>query len=233
MNKIRYIITAIFILISIFSNFAQEFLTPADYFDQVSSKFSNMTDYQAIISIYNQTTDSDGNTQRSLLMKGNLIYRNPDKLRIDFTSPGTQVFVTNGEMLIWYIPAYSFVLQQKLRWKSPETMNMLTAQGLQYIKNNYNMAYTVGPDPVPLDTNSGEMVYKLKCFSSSSSYRQLEISITLNGMIRRVIGTTYSRTFVIDYENISINRSIPLERFDYTPPPNANVYENFLYEVIE
>jgi outer membrane lipoprotein-sorting protein len=155
---------------------AQEFLTPARYFDEVSKKFGRIKDYQAVITI----DQNDG----ELIMKGNLIYKSPNKLRIDFAEPREQVLSMDGELLTIYIPKYSYILEQKLKRRSQATIALMAStQELSYLKENYSIAYVVGPDPIPLDETSSERVIKLKFQSHSTveGFRQLEISFTREG----------------------------------------------------
>lgn len=207
---------------------AQEFLTPAKYFDQVSSQFGRIKDYQAVVTI----DQNDG----ELTMKGNLIYKSPNKLRIDFAEPREQVLAMDGELLSIYIPKYSYILEQKLKRRSQATIALMAStQELSYLKENYSVAYLVGPDPIPLDDSSSERVVTLKFQSHSSveGFRQLEISFTLEGMIRRVKGSTINKTLVLDLKNVRTNQNIPDARFDYEAPVHANVHKDFLFEGME
>lgn len=201
---------------------AQEFQTPARYFDQVSSQFGRIKDYQALITI----DQNDG----ELTMKGNLIYKSPNKLRIDFTEPREQVLAMDGELLSIYIPKYSYILEQKLKRRSQATIALMAStQELSYLKENYSVAYLVGPDPIPLDGSLSERVITLKFQSHSNveGFRQMEISFSRDGMIRRVKGSTISKTLMVDLLNVRINQNIPEARFDYEAPVHANVYKNF------
>jgi outer membrane lipoprotein-sorting protein len=207
---------------------AQEFLTPARYLDQVSGQFGRIKDYQAVISI----DQNDG----ELIMKGNLIYKSPNKLRIDFAEPREQVLAMDGDLLTIYIPKYSYILEQKLKRRSQATIALMAStQELSYLKENYSVAYLVGPDPIPLDDSSSERVITIKFQSRSSveGFRQLEISFTREGMIRRVKGWTINKTLVLDLLNVRINQNIPDARFDYESPVHANVYKDFLFEGME
>ncbi len=186
------------------------------FFSQVSANFGSIRDYQANIQIR-------GASSGNLIMEGTVIYRRPIFLRIDFT--GGQVFVANNEKVIWYIPSYSFILEQELYPKSDSSLQSLaSSKGLNYLRNRYSASFTNGPNMVPLDAGSGELVYKLRLSSGRS--RTIEISINSHMMIRRIVTGSY----IVDYTNIQINTNIASEQFDYTPPSNANVYENFLYE---
>jgi outer membrane lipoprotein-sorting protein len=112
---------------------------------------------------------------------------------------------------------------------------MAANKELSYLKNNYSVAYSVGPDPVPLEEGSDEMVIKLKfqSLSSNEGFTQLEIAFDRQQMIRRVTGVSGAKTLVMDYQDIRINQEIPDARFAYEAPANANVFRNFLFEVIE
>lgn len=207
---------------------AQEFVTPADYFDRVSAAFGAIDDYRAVVTI----DQNEGEP----VMKGNLLYRNPNKLRIDFQEPREQVLAMDGEKLTIYIPRYSYILEQQLKRRSDATVALMaSSQELSYLKENYRVAYVVGPDPVPLDEGSDEMVVKLKFRSRSSAegFRQLEIAFREDGMIRRVVGEMSGKTLTMDFQDVQINTGIPEQRFEYEAPVHANVYKDFLFEGME
>jgi outer membrane lipoprotein-sorting protein len=206
---------------------ADEFLTPKEYLDKVSQKFGSINDLETTVTITDSQTEED--------MKGVLIYKSPNKIRLDFSKPAQQVLCSDGQELLVYIPMYSYVLEQRLKRRSQDTLiAMAQGQGLQALKDRYSVAYVVGPQAVALDDNSPEKVIKLKFFSSSASYRQLEIAFTeKEGLIRRITGTTSNKNVILDLTNIRINKNIPDNRFKYSAPANANVYKDFLFEVIE
>ena len=209
---------------------AQSFVTPSDYFSQASVVFGAVKDYQADITI-RVLEEQEGEP-----MVGRLLYKNPNKLRIDFTKPREQTLAVNGEMLTVYVPRYSYILEQRLQRRSDATLALMAGQKqMSYLTSNYTVAYLVGPEPVPLEEGSREMVIKLKfqSLSSAEGFRQLEIAFDEKKLVRRVTGSTGSKTLIMDYKNIRLNQSIPDGRFDYNAPANANVYRNFLFEVIE
>jgi outer membrane lipoprotein-sorting protein len=212
-RKCLFLILIFFISASLVN--AQDTSSADAFFSQVSANFGSIRDYQANIQI---RSAGSGN----LIMEGTVIYRRPIFLKIDFT--GGQVFVANNEKVIWYVPSYSFILEQELYPKSDSSLQSLaSSKGLNYLRNHYSTSFVSGPDMTPLDNGSGELVYKLRLFSGG---RTIEISINSHMMIRRIVTGSY----IVDYTNIQINTNIASEQFDYTPPSNANVYENFLYE---
>jgi outer membrane lipoprotein-sorting protein len=203
---------------------AQDIVTPQVFLDRVSSRFGEIRDYSADVTISGEGEEEP--------MSGKLLYLSPNKVRIDFTRPREQVLASNGETLVVYVPRYSYVLEQKLQKRSESALALMaSSRELSYLKTHYSAAYVVGPEPVPLDEGSREMVTKLKFQSLSvEGFRRLEIAFDRSLMIRRVTASTASRTLEMDIKNVRVNQGIPEARFDYRPPASANVYRNFLFE---
>ena len=203
---------------------AQEILTATDYFDSISKQYGGVEDYQAEITI----------TREEEEMQGTLYYKNPNLLRIDFAEPEKQVLAVDGEQLTIYLPQHSVIMRQKLNRHSSATIaTMASNQGLHLLRRNYSIAFLEGPEPMPLEEGSRERVVKLKLVarSSNAGFRQLEVSVGENGLIRRIIGVTLSyEDLQFDFENLVINRGIPDARFNYESPASANVFDNFLFE---
>jgi len=199
-------------------------LTASDYFDTISVQYGQIEDYQAELII----------TQEDEVMEGTIYYKQPNLLRIDFTQPEEQVLAIDGKALTIYIPRHSVIMHQPLKkGSSASMMSMASEEGLQMLKNNYSVAYAVDPDPVPLDEGNDEMVVKLNLTwrSTDEGFRQLELSIGENGLIRRIIGVTVDYEEIqFDFKGIMINQNIPEARFEYDSPSSANVFENFLFE---
>ncbi|RKX76596.1 MAG: outer membrane lipoprotein carrier protein LolA [Spirochaetes bacterium] len=227
MNKRIFFITVLLttILIRPPLFFTQELVTAEKYLNDLSKAYGEINDYKADITI----------TQGDSVMKGVLFYKKPNLLRINFTKPKDQVLVVNGESLIIYIPEHSVIMKQNLRRRGQETLASLASkEGLTQLKRNYSVAYEIGPEPVPLDEQSKLNVIKLKFEwrSPDEAFRQLNISVTEDRLIRRIIGVTRNYEEIqFDFTNIDINQNIPDARFtNYEPPPDANVFDNFLFK---
>jgi len=203
---------------------AQEILTATDYFDSISDQYGTVNDYQAEIEIVKGEEE----------MSGTMFYKNPHLLRINFFKPEEQVLCIDGKLLTIYLPQHSVIMQQQLTQHSDATLAVMASnQGLHLLKRNYSIAYLEGPEPMPLEDGSREMVVKLKLVwrSTNAGFRQLEISVGENGLIRRIMGVTLEyQNLQFDFKNIAINRGIPDARFDYESPASANVFDNFLFE---
>jgi outer membrane lipoprotein-sorting protein len=212
----------------VFSLFAQEIVTAETYLKSVAERYAGIRDYEARVAIRSDTTD----------MIGLLSFRDPNFLRIDFTSPSEQVLVFNGEMLTVYIPRLRAVLNQSVtpvrRSATPAGgASLASAQGLQMLQRGYVPAFLTGPEPVPLDERSRENVIKLRLTRRliSEGFREIILCIDPGTrLIRRIEGRTLAEALVrFDFTNIRINIGIPEQRFIYDSPASANLYNNFLF----
>lgn len=203
---------------------AQEFLTASRFFDSVSERYGEVTDYTATVRI---TRDNSVST-------GELWYQSPNRVRIDFSEPTGQVLVSDGEMLQVYIPQFNVVLEQPLRRRTDESLASLASErGLNLLSQNYSIAYLDSPTPVPLDEGSEELVTRVRLDwrNNNEGYRQLIISISEDLLIRRIVGVTASyEEITFDFQNLVVNTGIPESRFDYEAPSSANLFTNFLFE---
>ncbi len=217
-------LSVVFLSTVFFQISAQDILTAARFFDSISEKYGSVDDYEARITI------SAGET----VMEGILFYKNPNMLRIDFSEPEEQVISVNDNLLTLHIPDQNVIMQQKLQDHSDATLAVMASkQGLDLLKRGYSVAFLKGPDPVPLEDGSDELVRKLNLVwrQTDEGYRQIEMSVDNDGMIRRMKGLTVNyETFQFDFTQIRINQNIPEARFQYDPPPSAYVMNNFLFE---
>jgi outer membrane lipoprotein-sorting protein len=208
--------------------FSQEIITADKYLETVSGRYGGIKDYEARVLIRSDSTD----------MTGTLSYRDPYFLRIDFTDPSEQVLVFNGELLTVYIPRLRAVLNQTVAPVRRSSMaaggaTLASAQGLQLLRRGYVPAFMSGPNPVPLDDKTRDLVVKLRLTRrlASEGFREIILSIDPDSLlIRRIEGRTIANTLVrFDFMNIRTNLGIPEQRFIYDSPASANLYNNFLF----
>ena len=208
--------------------FAQEIITADRFLETVSQHYVSVRDYEAQVAIRSGTTD----------MTGNLSFLDPFFIRIDFTRPADQVLVFNGEQLTVHIPDLRSTLSQTVtparRTSTPAGGAALaSAQGLQLLRRGYVPAFVSGPNPVPLDDRSRDMVVQLRLTRRLPSEGFREIILSVNPetlLIRRIEGRTIADALVrFDFTNVRTNLGIPEQRFVYDAPPTANMYHNFLF----
>ncbi len=211
-----------------FSGFPQQIITAPVFFDQVAQQYTDIEDYIADIRLVSGAEN----------MAGTLYYKSPNLLRIDFVTPSEQVLVSDGSVLQVYVPRYNVNLMQRLdplAGTSPG--GLATAEGLALLRRNYSIAFKTGPDPVPLDdpsvpNGSSEPVVKLllRWRNTNEGFREIELAVTADQLIRRITGITLdNRTVELTLNNIRTNQNIPNARFEYTSPSSSNRFNNFLF----
>lgn len=219
----RLLLITLFLFLAVLT-FGQEILTASQFFDSISSGYGTVKDYTARLSITAKDTE----------MEGTLFYRSPNLLRINFSNPKDQVINVDGENLTIYIPDQNVVMVQQLKKHNDASLAvMANEKGLQLLKKGYSVAYLKGPEPIPLDEGSKEMVVKLNLVwrGTDEGYRQIIMSVTKDGLIRRMKGITINyETFQYDFTEVRINQDLPDARFKYDPPPSAYMMKNFLFE---
>jgi outer membrane lipoprotein-sorting protein len=218
-------IIAIILVLAAGAAGSQEILSAEKFLDAVSKQFGAITDMEADIAF---TTGTNGT------WRGTLSYRTPVYLRIDFSNPKGQFIAIDGEQLVIYVPSLNVVMVQALKKRSSgQLAEMITAKGLGMISRNFSVAWATGPDPVPLDEGSREMVYKLKLTPrvASTGFRSMTLSVTRDRVFRRLEGVRADgERQVLDYLSVRVNQNLPDQRFRIDTPPDANIIPDFLFD---
>lgn len=221
MKKVFSIITVF--AACLFTLAAQEIKTAPNYFADVSAVYGQIKSYEAEMDIKTKAQH----------MKANVSYKKPNLMRMDFSTPKDQTICFNGDLLTIYLPDNNAILTQNVDSGSAGGANMATSQGLSLLSRYYAVSYVTGPEPVPLEDGSDELVVKLefKRKNLSESFRSIKISVSADTkLIRRIEAVTgTNETFSFDFTKYVLNNDIPNERFIYTAPSSANEYNNFLF----
>jgi outer membrane lipoprotein-sorting protein len=203
---------------------SQEILSAEKFLDAVSQQFGAITDMEADIAF----------TQSGTTWRGTLSYRTPLYLRIDFSNPKGQFIAIDAEQLVIYVPSLNVVMVQALKHRSSgQLAEMVTAKGLGMLARNFSVAWETGPDPVPLESGSSEMVYKLKLTPrvASTGFRSMTLSVARDRVFRRLEGVRADgERQVLDYLSVRINQNLPDQRFRIDTPPDANIIPDFLFD---
>jgi outer membrane lipoprotein-sorting protein len=201
--------------------FSQEIMSAESFLSALSTSFEKIKDYEAAVTI----------TQATTVSHGKLCYKSPDYLRIDFDDPEGQVIVLDDQKLTAYFPQYNVVLEQRYKKKTAGAFEgLVSSQGLVTFQRDYSVGYLLGPSPVPLEEGSRELVVKLKLIPlTTTGYRLLVLSVK-DSLIRRIEGIQVSgEKITLDLENVRTNQSVPTSRFKYSPPADANVISDWLF----
>ncbi len=203
-------------------------ITTADtLFSQISDTYAAITDYSASIAI----TAGTG----SAAMKGQVIFKKPELLRIDFSDPKEQTIVFDGKTLTIYLPGYNVVLNQSVESSGggASGASLATPQGLSLMKRYYTIGYEKDATPVELEPGSKERVIVLALArrSTTESFRTLRLMIDpATKLIRRIDARNLAGDpYVFDFTNYKVNQGLPESRFVYDSPASANMFNNFLF----
>ena len=208
---------------------AQEIVTAAQYFGQVADRYAQVNDYEAKIAIISGKDGKD-------VMKGDLLFKSPSLLRVDFSSPPDQVIAFDGQTLSVYIPGYNAILSQSAADKpGAGTATLATREGLKMLKRNYSVAFESSPAPAPLEGGApGEQAVRLVLgrTSAAEGFKTIKLYVSPDSkLIRRIEGWTIAGDkLTFDFSGIKTNVGIPAARFVYDSPASANVYNNFLFK---
>nr|ABP88204.1 hypothetical protein [Borrelia lonestari] len=199
--------------------FAQ--VSATQYFEDISSRYKNIEDMQAKISL----------NVKGLKQTGTLLYKFPDKFIINFDS-NNQVFVSDGEILTVYVPALGTSFRQQL------TMGKGGSGFMNILGSEYSVSYTNSPNLEPLDESGGtenfiKLTFSRRLYKGAATIDSFMIAFTSSGVIRRVIAypTGGGREIVIDFLSVKLNVGLPEIKFKYELPKTSNKVDNFLYDV--
>jgi outer membrane lipoprotein-sorting protein len=220
-------------VVFIFSAYGEdELLSAKDLLQKYSDSFKkNVADYEADI-----TWTQDNNVQ-----KGKVYFKNPQKLRINFTEPNRQVICTNGYYLWVYIDYLSLVLKQEILAKE-KTKNsdgkietvvnpiLINPMGFDKFLTSYSIEYFETKNVS--EYKDGSKVYTLKLLrwrSSKNGFNTVFLTIQDNGIIRKIEGITAAyKKITLEIDNLKLNSKISDLLFNYEPPASANVVDNFI-----
>lgn len=217
MNK--RIKSGLFLILFLFLSLGKLFsenIQVLDYFNQVSSTYSTITDYKALISLKTGSQTLSG----TIWTKGN-------KVLINWKT-GEVISINDGKLTV-YVADNRIILEQDM-----VGINAGSAEGLSMFRKYYKYSYHSldGYKWVPLDENSSEQVIKLKFDAKwgGLEFRTMIISFTKNNLIRRIEGTTFGGAYMVfDFTNVQINQGIPDNVFNYKAPGDSHSVKNFIY----
>lgn len=216
----------IFLLITQVFIFSQE--TAADFFETISDKYTEIEAYTAAFKF-------TSGVRANIVQEGLMTFLSPNLLRLDYTRPENQVLSVNARKLSIYVPAHGTLFEQTIN-SEKEALSLessgLTPQGLALFNTNYSISYVLGPELEVLDEENPEEVYKLrlKPRKYSEPFKQIIMSITSDGFIRRLESTTRTGELIIlDIVDIDLDVKIDPTYFDYDAPATATTLKDFLF----
>ena len=204
---------------------SQDMQTAEQFFNQVSDRYAQVTDYEGQISI----------NSGKQVMYGTIAFKSPTLLRIDFSQPAEQVIVYDGSRLPrLYSPVQGSALPGIRRHAQHGSWSRVPRRTHDDAAKRYTIAWETSPAPVPLDPGSSEQVERLSLVRKNVSDGLKTIKLSINPetkLIRRIEGWTIANEkIVFNFTGIKTNVGISANRFMYDTPATANIYNNFLFK---
>lgn len=248
MHKLRIIIIAILILIISINilNSQEELVSAKALLERLSEIFkTNIRDLKAELKLI----------QGNVTWTGTMLFKNPQKVRIDFTDPERQVICSNGYELWVYIPYLNIVLHQNILEKdrlkteeedkantnanpnpntnAPEIITnpiLLNPVGLDRFINDYSIEYNETKGKIEYKDNT--KVYQLKLIrwrSSRSGFNVIYLLVQENGVIRQVRGITANfKQIILELDKVELNTNVSDLKFNYEPPAHTSTIDDFI-----
>ena len=199
--------------------FAQ-IVTASSFFNSVNDIYAGLSTYEADISV----------NAAGKKMTGHVLFKRPQMVRIDFTSPQGQVVLFDGNSLVIYLPSQQTILQQTVATSDTNE----SSRGLTLLRRYYNIAFENSSAAEPLSEDSSIRVVRLILTrrAASEAFSRIRLAVDEESkLIRTAEATTpQGQTYIFEFSNYTLNPKITEQRFIYDPPSSANAYNNFLFQ---
>lgn len=199
--------------------FAQ-IVTASSFFNSVNDVYAGLSTYEADVNV----------NAAGRKMAGHVLFKRPQMVRIDFTSPQGQVVLFDGNSLVIYLPSQQTILQQTV---SASDTNE-SSRGLTLLRRYYNIAFENSSTPEPLEEGSSITVVRLVLTrrAASEAFTRIRLAVDSESKLIRVAEATtpQGQTYTFEFSNYTLNPKITEQRFIYDPPSSANAYNNFLFQ---
>ncbi len=179
--------------------------------------------------------------QDDKIQTGTVLFKNPQKMRMDFSDPKGQVIVTNGYEFWVYLENMNLVLQQDLMAKEKKTEDdgkvsvvespiLINPVGFDKFIKEYAIEYHENKSLT--DYTDGTKVYQFKLIkwrSSQNGFNVVYLTVQPDGLTRKVEGITAAyKKVVLEFDNYAINQGISELKFEFDKPTHANTVNNFI-----
>jgi outer membrane lipoprotein-sorting protein len=160
---------------------------------------------------------------------GEIRYKKPDKILLDFDNPEEQKIVSNGMMLYIYLPYLKVVCQQSLG-EDTESSILSTASesGLTKLFEEYSFAFF---DTSSLQPFGNTTAYHLKLTQKRPKvgFKEMDFWVAKNGLILQSNGISPNGINVsLTFSNIQLNVELPDYIFDFEVPADAQIIRNII-----
>ena len=154
--------------------------------------------------------------QRTQLSTGQLFLKKPGRMRWDYKTPQSKVFVSNGDVLWVYEPEKNQAYK-----KSLEDSELPIAISFLMGKGNLLNAFIPTIDGVTDET----VTLVLKPIKTSRHYKQLKLVVNRSSFMvkQTTILDPANNTNTVTFSNLVVDVPLPVSGFEFTPPKGVNI----------
>lgn len=191
--------------------------SPADLAQALQKKYSGIRDFSADF----VHTYKGGVLRKQLTERGHLVIKKPGKMRWDYTSPETKLFVSDGVKLYSYIPADKQVIVGTVPSGEESSTPALFLTG----KGDLIRDFTPSNGEVPPGVTTGTLALKLVPRKPQPDYDWLVLLVEPGTLALRGMMTSDSQggTSVFAFSNLKENVGIADKEFVFRMPRGVDV----------
>jgi outer membrane lipoprotein carrier protein len=224
--------TTIFALILVFLGATPPALPPAPQaaapakdlnglIDSVDKTFASMKDFSA-----NFIQISKNSVNQSHQDEGLLYLTRDKKMRVEYgeaDKPFDQLWVSNGTTLYTYVPGNRQVTKVAVKDSTAEQFPIMFLLGRSGLRKEFRDFRQLKATPL----FEGDTVIQLTPNRKSDDVQSIEIEVNprTSYIDRMKILFTDKASTEFVFMNIEINRNLPAEKFEFTPPAGVRVVE--------
>ena len=199
--------------------------TKAEVLSALKGRYANIT---GIAALYTRTATSPAmektyKTSNRHVARGSLVFKKPNKLRLNQTSPDPELLITDGTTVWWYIPEENVVQKysgQNLITQLKPLLDFLNGLG------DLEKSFTVTLRNIQA---KGESRYELTLapHSEETSLSELKVWFQSGTYILTGFRITSTLREVTDFElrDVAFNPEINDSRFQFQAPAEAEIIE--------
>jgi len=155
-------------------------------------------------------------TTREQVSKGRLYVVSPDKFRLDYLEPYSQIYIADGKQLI----SYDQDLEQVIIKPQGEVLTNTPAMVLSNPKR-LETDYTVESQ----GKWDGQNWYLLTPKRQDTNFEQIRLAFKDKQLLHMELKDSFGQFSRLTFTNMKYNSSIPAKTFTFTPPDGVDIIQ--------
>lgn len=217
MRKRVYLIMIFALLVSSQSALSNKKGKLDEIVDRVQKKYNEITDYRADF-FQEAEVRALGKTQTA---SGKVWLKRPDKMKWVYKAPTKEVYISNGNKMLYYNERDNQVLESTFAEISQSTNSIMLLSGLGEIKKFYRIRFL---DNKSLNTNDADLLELVPKGASDDNSRVVIRVSRSNSLVDTIyLFDPFGNQTRISLSKVRTNVDIPESVFVFKPPKGTEV----------